>query len=120
MNGHDLDTRGKFSRLLLSSHTIGVSGLTLVCLKLASPAVWCQPTHHMLNTYSPKLFQSKRTQARPCIEELCLQGWRLDPLLLFVQICLAGTAFTWALEAIKLRKEVDQAEVSFPSAERRF
>lgn len=42
-----------------------------------------------------------------------LQGWRLDPLLLFVQICLAGTAFTWALEAIKLRKEVDQGDVSF-------
>ncbi len=42
-----------------------------------------------------------------------LQGWRLDPLLLFVQICLAGTAFTWALEAIRLRKEVDQGDVSF-------
>lgn len=40
-------------------------------------------------------------------------------MLLFVQICLSGTAFTWALEAIKLRKNIDQDEVALPlSADR--
>jgi hypothetical protein len=36
------------------------------------------------------------------------QGWRLDPLLLFVQICTAGSAFTWALESINLRKDLNE------------
>ena len=43
------------------------------------------------------------------------QGWRLDPLLLFCQLLTAGTALAWALEAIKLRKTIDNTQVNlFP------
>lgn len=42
------------------------------------------------------------------------QGWRLDPLLLFCQLLTAGTALAWALEAIKLRRMVDNGQVSPP------
>ena len=40
-----------------------------------------------------------------------MQGWRLDPLLLFCQLLTAGTALAWALEAINLRKVVDNDQV---------
>ena len=38
---------------------------------------------------------------------LIFQGWRLDPLLLFGQILTSSAAITFAVEAVKLRGEVD-------------
>ena len=35
----------------------------------------------------------------------------MDPLLLFCQLLTAGTALTWALEAIKLRRIVENEQV---------
>lgn len=32
-------------------------------------------------------------------------------MLLFVQICTTGTAFTWALESINLRKDINKGKV---------
>nr|YP_010932319.1 hypothetical chloroplast RF66 [Hormidiella parvula]WKT06000.1 hypothetical chloroplast RF66 [Hormidiella parvula] len=34
---------------------------------------------------------------------LIFQGWRLDPILLFCQICSTGTAFFFAWESLQLR-----------------
>ena len=41
------------------------------------------------------------------------QGWRLDPLLLFCQLLTAGVAVVWALEALALRKLVEDDKVNF-------
>ena len=35
-----------------------------------------------------------------------MQGWRLDPLLLFCQLLTAGTALGFALEALGLRQQM--------------
>ena len=44
---------------------------------------------------------------------LCwLQGWRLDPLLLFGQLMTTGAALSFAIEALRLRSEVYEGEVS--------
>lgn len=40
-----------------------------------------------------------------------MQGWRLDPLLLFCQLLTAGTALGFAVEALRLRKEVRDIQV---------
>ena len=39
---------------------------------------------------------------------LVFQGWRLDPLLFFGQLMTAGTAISFAVEAVRLRSEVEQ------------
>ena len=38
-------------------------------------------------------------------QRVVLQGWRLDPLLLFCQLLTAGTALGFALEALGLRQQ---------------
>ena len=35
-----------------------------------------------------------------------MQGWRLDPLLLFCQLLTAGTALGFGVESLKLRQAV--------------
>ncbi len=46
------------------------------------------------------------------IDVLCfLQGWRLDPLLLFCQLLTAGTALGFAIESLRLRQEVRDIQV---------
>ena len=42
---------------------------------------------------------------------LLLQGWRLDPLLLFGQLMTTGAALSFAIEALRLRSEVYEGEV---------
>ena len=42
---------------------------------------------------------------------LVFQGWRLDPLLLFCQLLTAGMALAFAVETLRLREEVAEAEV---------
>ena len=44
---------------------------------------------------------------------LIFQGWRLDPLMLFGQLLLAGTTVAFASEAIGLRQEVLDKETEF-------
>ena len=39
-----------------------------------------------------------------------LQGWRLDPLLLFCQLLTAGTAVGFAVESLKLRQAVQDIQ----------
>lgn len=41
-----------------------------------------------------------------------LQGWRLDPLLLFGQLLTAGAALSFGVEALRLREIVYKKEVS--------
>ena len=41
---------------------------------------------------------------------LVFQGWRLDPLLFFGQMMTAGTAISFAVEAVRLRSEVEQVK----------
>ena len=41
-----------------------------------------------------------------------MQGWRLDPLLLFCQLLTAGTALGFAVEALRLRQEVRDIQVT--------
>ena len=45
---------------------------------------------------------------------LVFQGWRLDPLLLFCQLLTAGMALSFAVEALRLREEVDDAAAAAP------
>ena len=44
-----------------------------------------------------------------------LQGWRLDPLLLFGQLLTAGAALSFGVEALRLREIVYKKEVTFPA-----
>ena len=44
---------------------------------------------------------------------LVFQGWRLDPLLLFCQLLTAGMAVAFAVETLRLREEVAEAEVKW-------
>ena len=44
-----------------------------------------------------------------------LQGWRLDPLLLFCQLLTAGTAVGFAVESLKLRQAVRDIQACSPS-----
>ena len=39
---------------------------------------------------------------------LVFQGWRLDPLLFFGQLMTAGTAISFAVEAVRLRSEMQE------------
>ncbi len=41
-----------------------------------------------------------------------MQGWRLDPLLLFCQLLTAGTALGFAVESLKLRQAVRDIQAS--------
>ena len=53
-----------------------------------------------------------KSQGIPCCvgcdtsRHMVLQGWRLDPLLLFCQLLTAGTALGFAIESLKLRQAV--------------
>ena len=40
-----------------------------------------------------------------------MQGWRLDPLLLFGQLLTAGAALSFGVEALRLREIVHKKEV---------
>jgi hypothetical protein len=40
------------------------------------------------------------------------QGWRLDPLLLFCQLLIAGGALGFAVESLRLRTEVRDMKVT--------
>lgn len=42
---------------------------------------------------------------------LLLQGWRLDPLLLFGQLLTAGAALSFGVETLRLREVVHKKEV---------
>ena len=53
---------------------------------------------------------SSATQAHGCVH--WLQGWRLDPLLLFCQLLTAGTALGFAVESLKLRQAVRDIQAS--------
>lgn len=58
------------------------------------------------------------TLCRRCVLPLHAQGWRLDPLLLFCQLLVAGGALGFAVETLRLRREVldVQARPSCPPA----
>jgi hypothetical protein len=43
---------------------------------------------------------------------LVFQGWRLDPLLFFGQLLTAGSAVSFAVEAVRLRSEVNEARAA--------
>ena len=43
--------------------------------------------------------------------KVALQGWRLDPLLLFGQLLTAGAALSFGVEALRLREIVYKKEV---------
>ncbi len=45
---------------------------------------------------------------------MLLQGWRLDPLLLFCQLLTAGTALGFAIESLKLRQAVRDIQARPP------
>ncbi len=63
----------------------------------ASPAACCQ-------ALALHLWQPCCLDARAGF--LQLQGWRLDPILLFGQLLVVGAAVTFAVEAIRLRSIV--------------
>ena len=57
----------------------------------------------------------------PCMMLPTLQGWRLDPILLFGQLLTAGAAMSFAVETLRLREVVHKKEVAtcfsaFPAA----
>lgn len=47
-----------------------------------------------------------------CLRVPLLQGWRLDPLLLFGQLLTAGAALSFGVEALRLREIVYKKEVT--------
>ena len=47
-----------------------------------------------------------------CLICVVLQGWRLDPLLLFGQLLTAGAALSFGVEALRLREIVYKKEVA--------
>lgn len=47
-----------------------------------------------------------------CLRMSFLQGWRLDPLLLFGQLLTAGAALSFGVEALRLREIVYKKEVT--------
>ena len=47
-----------------------------------------------------------------CLTPSFLQGWRLDPLLLFGQLLTAGAALSFGVEALRLREIVYKKEVT--------
>ena len=47
-----------------------------------------------------------------CLICVVLQGWRLDPLLLFGQLLTAGAALSFGVEALRLREIVYKKEVT--------
>ena len=47
-----------------------------------------------------------------CLTSVVLQGWRLDPLLLFGQLLTAGAALSFGVEALRLREIVYKKEVA--------
>lgn len=51
-----------------------------------------------------------------CLICVVLQGWRLDPLLLFGQLLTAGAALSFGVEALRLREIVYKKEVTLISS----
>ena len=52
--------------------------------------------------------QDKCAAAADLRVPLILQGWRLDPLLLFGQLLTAGTATAFAVESLRLRDIISE------------
>ena len=86
----------------------GGTGASLHC----TPAYWsqartavvlCQPCCLLSGPCSP-LWSPCCLSAQASF--LYLQGWRLDPILLFGQLLVVGAAVTFAVEAIRLRSIV--------------
>lgn len=49
------------------------------------------------------------------LTHIVIQGWRLDPLLLFGQLLTAGAALSFGVEALRLREIVYKKEVTLAS-----
>ena len=88
---------------ILAQVNIGSPVTTLLGMALASSGV----ALYALRSMRPKLARDYdiffSAVALLCGAILIFQGWRLDPILLFGQVLLTGTAVFFAVEGIRLR-----------------
>ena len=94
---------GLMPQPILAQVNIGSPVTTLLGMALASSGV----ALYALRSMRPKLARDYdiffSAVALLCGAILIFQGWRLDPILLFGQVLLTGTAVFFAVEGIRLR-----------------
>ena len=89
----------------------GCRRLSDVC-SIMQPGVAVLQYHAVHTAASPRRTPDTAACHHPAPRRL--QGWRLDPLLLFGQLMTTGAAVSFAIEALRLRSEAYEGEVSAP------